>query len=349
MKAFVMKSIGQVGFMEKAIPQAGPDDAIIKTTRALICTSDSHTVNGAIGPRENLTLGHEAIGIVHEVGSNVKLFKPGDRVLVGAITPDWGDPASQAGHSSQSGGPLGGWKFSNSKDGVFAEYFNVNEADANMALIPASVSDEAAVYCADMLTTGFMGAENGNIPIGGTVAVFAEGPVGLMATFGAKLRGAALIIGVEAVPRRQELARTYGADVIVDFSKEDVVQRILDLTDGQGVDTAIEALGADITFQQAIKVTKAGGTISNVGYHGHGDFVNIPRIEWGVGMAEKTIKTGLCPGGRLRMSRLLHLLEMKRVDPTLMTTHTFSFNEMDRAFEIMDKKLDGVLKPLIVF
>ncbi|MFL5625266.1 MAG: NAD(P)-dependent alcohol dehydrogenase, partial [Ktedonobacteraceae bacterium] len=315
----------------------------------LICTSDSHTVNGAIGPRENLTLGHEAVGIVHEVGSNVKLFKPGDRVLVGAITPDWGDPASQAGHSSQSGAPLGGWKFSNSKDGVFAEYFHVNEADANMALIPASVSDEAAVYCADMLSTGFMGAENGDIPIGGTVAVFAQGPVGLMATVGAKFRGAALIIGVESVPRRQELARTYGADMIADFSKEDVVQRILDLTGGQGVDTAIEALGADITFQQAIKVIKAGGTVSNIGYHGHGDFVQIPRIEWGVGMAEKTIKTGLCPGGRLRMSRLLHLLEMKRVDPTLMTTHTFPFDEMDRAFEIMDKKLDGVLKPLIVF
>ncbi len=349
MKAFVMKSIGQVGFMEKPIPQAGPDDAIVKTTRALICTSDSHTVGGAIGPRENLTLGHEAVGIVHEVGSNVKLFKPGDRVLVGAITPDWGDPASQAGHSSQSGAPLGGWKFSNSKDGVFAEYFHVNEADANMALIPSSVSDEMAVYCADMLSTGFMGAENGNIPIGGTVAVFAEGPVGLMATVGAKLRGAALIIGVEAVPRRQELARTYGADEIVDFSKEDVVQRILDLTDGQGVDTAIEALGADSTFQNAIKVTKAGGTISNIGYHGQGEFIHIPRVEWGFGMAEKTITTGLCPGGRLRMERLLRILEMKRVDPTLMTTHTFPFGEMEKAFEIMDKKLDGVLKPLIVF
>jgi NADPH:quinone reductase-like Zn-dependent oxidoreductase len=107
MKAFVMKSIGQVGFMEKPIPQAGPNDAIVKTTRALICTSDSHTVGGAIGPRENLTLGHEVVGVVHEVGSNVKLFKPGDRVLVGAITPDWGDPASQAGHSSQSGAPSG--------------------------------------------------------------------------------------------------------------------------------------------------------------------------------------------------------------------------------------------------
>jgi isopropanol dehydrogenase (NADP+) len=348
-KAFVMKSLGQVGFMDKPVPEPGPDDAIVKTTRALICTSDAHTVHGAIGPRENLTLGHEAVGVVHRVGGNVKLFKPGDRVVVGAITPDWGDPASQAGHSSQSGGPLGGWKFSNTKDGVFAEYFHVNEADANMALIPDDVPDEAAVYCCDMLTTGFMGAENGRIPIGGTVAVFAQGPVGLMATVGSKLRGAGLVIGVESVPKRQELARRYGADEIVDFTKEDVVERIRQLTGGQGVDSAIEALGADVTFQNCIAVTKAGGTISNIGYHGEGEFVHIPRVAWGVGMAGKTITTGLCPGGRLRMERLLRLLVMRRVDPTLMTTHTFAFEQLGRAFEIMEKKLDGVLKPLIVF
>lgn len=349
MKAFVMKSIGQVGIMEKPIPRPGPNNAIVKTTRALICTSDSHTVGGGIGPRENLTLGHEAVGVVHEVGSNVKYFKPGDRVLVGAITPDWGDPASQAGHSSQSGAPLGGWKFSNTKDGVFAEYFHVNEADANMACIPASVPDEMAVYCADMLSTGFVGAESGHIPIGGTVVVFAQGPVGLMATAGAKLRGAGLIIGVESVPRRQELARVYGADEIVDFTKEDVVRRILELTGGQGVDTAIEALGADATFQSAIKVTKAGGTISNIGYFGHGDFVHIPRLDWGVGMAEKTITGSLCPGGRLRMERLLRVLETKRLDPTLMTSHTFRFDQIERAFEVMDKKLEDVIKALIVF
>jgi threonine dehydrogenase-like Zn-dependent dehydrogenase len=349
MRAFVMKTLGSVGFMDKQVPTPGPDDAIVKTTRALICTSDSHTVRGAVGPRENLTLGHEAVGVVYQVGSNVKLFKPGDRVVVGAITPDWGDPASQAGHSSQSGAPLGGWKFSNTKDGVFAEYFHVNEADANMARIPDNVADEVAVYCCDMLSTGFMGAENGNIPIGGTVAVFAEGPVGLMATAGAKLRGAGLIIGVESVPKRQNLARQYGADIIVDFSKEDPVERILALTSGIGVDTAIEALGADATFQNCIKVTKPGGTISNIGYHGEGDFVHLPRVEWGVGMAEKTIATGLCPGGRLRMERLLRLLQMNRVDPTAMTTHTFAFGDMERAFEVMDKKLEGVLKPLIVF
>ncbi|TDB98477.1 NAD(P)-dependent alcohol dehydrogenase [Nonomuraea longispora] len=349
MQAFVMKEIGQVGLVGKPVPRPGPLDAVVRTTAALICTSDSHTVRGGIGPREGLTLGHEGVGVVHEVGGGVTAFQPGDRVLVGAVTPDWGDLASQNGYPSQSGGPLGGFKFANSKDGVFAEYFHVNEADANLAKIPDGVPDEVAVYCADMLSTGFMGAENGNIPIGGTVAVLAQGPVGLMATAGAKLRGAGLVIGVESVPSRQKLARDYGADEIVDFTSEDVVERVLDLTRGQGVDTAIEALGADATFQTAVKITKPGGVVSNTGYYGEGEFVRIPRVEWGVGMADKTIRTGLCPGGRLRMERLLRIVQGKRLDPTLMTTHTFRFEEMERAFEVSDKKLDDVVKVLIMF
>ncbi|MFE4971660.1 NAD(P)-dependent alcohol dehydrogenase [Kitasatospora sp. NPDC056651] len=349
MKAFVMKEIGRVGFLEKPVPRPGPNDAVVRTTRALICTSDSHTVRGGIGPREDLTLGHEAVGVVHEVGGEVRDFKPGDRVLVGAITPDWGDPSSQNGHPSQSGGPLGGFKFANLKDGVFAEYFHVNDADANLAKIPASISDADAVYCADMLSTGFMGAEHGNIPIGGTVAVVAQGPVGLMATAGARLRGAGLVIGVESVPSRQKLARTYGADEIVDFTKEDVVERITELTGGLGVDTAIEALGADATFQTCVKVTKPGGTISNTGYFGEGEFVRIPRVEWGVGMADKTIATGLCPGGRLRMERLLRVLAGGRVDPSHLTTHEFRFDDMERAFEVSDKKLEDVVKVMITF
>ncbi|GAA1624929.1 NAD(P)-dependent alcohol dehydrogenase [Saccharothrix algeriensis] len=344
-----MKEIGRVGFMDKPVPKPGPNDAVVRTTRALICTSDSHTVGGGIGPRQDLTLGHEAVGVVADVGSEVRDFKPGDRVLVGAITPDWGHPAAQAGYASQSGAPLGGWKFSNTKDGVFAEFFHVNDADANMARIPDGVADEVAVYCADMLSTGFMGAEHGDIPIGGTVAVLAQGPVGLMCTAGARLRGAGLIIGIESVPSRQKLARVYGADEIVDFTKEDVVERVLELTGGQGVDTAIEALGSDGTFQTAVKITKPGGTVSNTGYFGEGEFVRIPRVEWGVGMADKTIATGLCPGGRLRMERLLQILAAKRLDPTLMTSHTFAFDEMERAFEVSDQKLDDVVKVLITF
>ena len=349
MKAFVMTGLDRVAFVEKPIPKPGPNDAIVKTTRALICTSDSHTVHGAIGPRENLTLGHEAVGVVHQVGPEVRLFKPADRVVVGAITPDWGDLASQAGHSSQSGAALGGWKFANIKDGVFAEYFHVNDADANMARIPDDVTDESAVYCCDMLSTGFMAAENGDIPIGGTVAVFALGPVGLMAVAGARLRGAGLIIGVDSVLARQNLARYYGADAIVDYRAGDPVKQIIELTAGAGVDCAIEALGSNDTFQNAIRVTKPGGTISNAGYHGKGEFVSIPRIDWGVGMAEKTIRSGLCPGGRLRMERLLRILQTGRVDPTRMTTHTFHFDALGTAFEVMDRKRDGVIKPLIVF
>ncbi|MEU5442509.1 NAD(P)-dependent alcohol dehydrogenase [Streptomyces griseofuscus] len=349
MKAFVMKEIGSVGFMDKPIPEPGPTDAVVRTTKALICTSDSHTVQGGIGPRTNLTLGHEGVGVVHAVGDEVKDFRPGDRVLAGAITPDWGDLAAQNGYPSQSGGALGGFKFANLKDGVFAEYFHVSGADANLARIPDDIPDDVAVYCADMLSTGFMGAEHGAIPIGGTVAVLAQGPVGLMATAGARLRGAGLVIGVESVPSRQELARFYGADVIVDFSKEDVVERIRELTDGQGVDTAIEALGADVTFQTAVKVTKPGGTISVIGYFGQGEFVHIPRVEWGVGMADKTIATGLCPGGRLRMERLLRVLANKRLDPTRLTTHRFPFSEMERAFEVSDKKLEDTVKVLVSF
>ncbi|MGM9330772.1 NAD(P)-dependent alcohol dehydrogenase [Streptomyces murinus] len=344
-----MREIGSVGFMDKPVPEPGPTDAVVRTTKALICTSDSHTVQGGIGPRTNLTLGHEGVGVVHAVGAEVKDFRPGDRVLVGAITPDWGDLAAQNGYPSQSGGALGGFKFANLKDGVFAEYFHVSGADANLARIPDDIPDDVAVYCADMLSTGFMGAEHGAIPIGGTVAVLAQGPVGLMATAGAQLRGAGLVIGVESVPSRQELARFYGADVIVDFGKEDVVERIHELTDGQGVDTAIEALGADVTFQTAVKVTKPGGTISVIGYFGQGEFVHIPRVEWGVGMADKTIATGLCPGGRLRMERLLRVLRNKRVDPTRLTTHRFPFIEMERAFEVSDKKLEDTVKVLVSF
>lgn len=349
MRAFVMKEIGSVGFMDKPVPRPGPGDAVVKTTSALICTSDVHTVGGGVGPRQNLTLGHEAVGVVQEVGGEVTAFRPGDRVLVGAVTPDWGDRAAQDGHPSQSGGALGGFKFANSKDGVFAEFFHVNDADANMAKIPDGLPDSLVVYCADMMSTGFMGAENGDIPIGGTVAVLAQGPVGLMATVGARLRGAGLVVAVESLPERQKLARTYGADEIVDFTREDVVERILDLTHGEGVDTAIEALGTDATFQTAVTITKPGGTVSNVGYFGGGDFVRIPRMAWGVGMAEKTIVTGLCPGGRLRMQRLLRVLQTDRVDPTRMTTHTFPFDEMAQAFEVVDRRLDGVVKVMITF
>lgn len=350
MKAFVMKKVGEVGFMEKPVPEdPGPNGAIIKTTRALVCTSDVHTVGGAIGERENLTLGHEAVGVVHKLGKAVEGVREGDRVAVNAITPCYKCENCLRGYTSQCQEMLGGWKFANVKDGIFAEYFQVNDAEANLAPIPDEVPDEAAVYTCDMMSTGFVGAEHADIPIGGTVAVFAQGPVGLMATAGSRLLGAAVIIAVESIPKRQEMARHFGADEVVDFEKADPVERIMELTGGDGVDSAIEALGGQRTFEDCIKVTRPGGTISNIGYHGEGDTVDIPRAEWGVGMSDKTIRTALCPGGKERMKRLLRVIQVGRVDPTPMTTHTFSFDEVDEAYRLMKSKEDGIIKPLIIF
>jgi threonine dehydrogenase-like Zn-dependent dehydrogenase len=349
MKAFIMDGIGETDIVEKERPEPGPMDAILRPTLGLVCTSDCHTVHGAIGERENLTLGHEVVGVVDEVGSEVTDFEVGDRVAVGAITPDWNSEAAQDGHSSQSNEALGGWKFANVKDGIFAEYAHVNDADGNLAHVPDGVSDHEAAYTTDMMSTGFRAAENGAIPMGGTVAVFAQGPVGLMATKGAQLQGAGEIIAVESVEQRQELARMYGADHIVDFSEADPVEEIMSLTDGRGVDAAIEALGSDRTLQDCIKVAKPGGTVSNVGYHGGDEFRHIPREEWGVGMAEIDIVTDLCPGGRARLRRLLTMLENDRVDPTLMTTHEFDFDDIEEAFWMMDAKEDDIIKPLIHF
>jgi len=350
MRAFVMHGIGKVGFMQKpALQDPGPADAIVKTTSALVCTSDVHTLAGAIGDRKDLTLGHEAVGIVYKLGSEVKSVREADRVAVNAITPCYKCTNCLRGFTSQCTEMLGGWKFANIKDGVFAEYFHVNDAEANLAPIPKAVPDEKAVYATDMMSTGFMGAEHANIPLGGSVAVFAQGPVGLMATVGARLLGAGLVIAVDAIPKRLELAKHFGADVVIDFEKQDPVQAILDLTNGEGVDSAIEALGAEATLEACIKATRPGGTISNVGYHGRGDFLRVPRVAWGVGMGDKTIRTGLCPGGKERMGRLLRLLETGRVDPTPLSTHRFKFQDLEKAFHLMDTKEDGILKPLILF
>ncbi len=350
MKAFVMKKIGEVGFVEKDSPtDPGPNGAVVRTTHALVCTSDTHTVGGAVGERDNLTLGHEAVGIVEKVGETVESFKEGDRVAVNAITPCFQCENCQRGYTSQCTQMLGGWKFANVKDGVFAEYFHVNNAEANLAPIPDGLSEEKAVYTTDMMSTGFVGAEHANIPIGGTVAVFAQGPVGLMATVGARLMGAGKVFAVETIDNRKKLARQFGADDVIDFKQTDPVEAILGATDGVGVDSAIESLGMQKSFEDCVKVTRPGGTISNIGYHGEGDTVDIPRMEWGVGMGDKTIRTALCPGGRERMKRLMRLLESGRVDPTPMTTHTFSFDEAEKAFKMMKSKEDGIIKPLLTF
>lgn len=349
MKGFAMLQIGKTGWIEKERPLCGPNDAIVRPLAISPCTSDVHTVwAGAIGERHNMILGHEACGVVEEVGSEVKDFKPGDKIMVAAITPDWGSLEAQAGYAMHSGGMLAGWKFSNFKDGVFGEYFHVNEADANLAHLPESITPEEACMLSDMVPTGFHGAELADIQFGDTVLVVGIGPVGLMAVAGAALRGASRIITVGTRQVCKDAAKGYGATDFIGYKEGSIDEQVLALTGGKGVDKAIIAGGGVETFEPVIKCVKPGGKIGNVNYLGEGDYVNIPRAEWGVGMGHKQIVGGLMPGGRLRIEKLASLIEVGRLDVKPLLTHRFKgFEHVEEALMLMKDKPSDLIKPVV--
>jgi len=350
MKCFAMLSIGNVGWIEKEKPSCGPLDAILRPIVLAPCTSDVHTVwEGAVGERSNLVLGHESVGEVVEVGNLVTDFKPGDKVIVPAITPDWGSLQAQAGYAQHSGGMLGGWKFSNIKDGVFAEFYHVNEADANLAHLPSSVDPAHAVMLSDMVVTGFHASELANVGFGDTVCVIGIGPVGLMAVAGANLSGASHIYAIGSRPDCIEAAKFYGATDIINYKEGDIAEQVLEKTNGNGVDKVLIAGGNNDTFAQAIKILKPGGAIGNVNYLGDGDYIKIPRLDWGVGMGHKSINAGLTPGGRLKMEKLASLLETKKLDTSKLITHRFEgLESIEEALMLMKDKPRNLIKPIVV-
>ena len=192
------------------------------------------------------------------------------------------------------------------------------------------------------MSTGFAGAERGHVRIGDVVAIFALGPIGLCAVAGAKLMGATRIIGVDTVPARIEAAKRLGADHVVDFAATDPVAEILRLTDGRGVDVAIEALGTQGTFQSALRVLRPGGTLSSLGVYS-GDLV-IPGDAFAAGLGDHRIVTSLCPGGKERMRRLMTVIDSGRVDLSAMVTHRFPLDDIEQAYELFASQGDGVLK-----
>lgn len=350
MRGFAMLGIGKTGWIEKQEPECGPLDAICKPLAIAPCTSDVHTVwAGALGDRHDMILGHEAIGEVVEVGALVKDFKPGDKVIIPAITPDWNSLEAQGGYSMHSGGMLSGWKFSNFKDGVFGELFHVNDADGNLALLPSGMDLASASMLCDMVPTGFHGVELADVQFGDTVVVIGIGPVGLMAVAGAALRGASRIYAVGSRPNCIQIAKEYGATEIVNYREGDIVEQIMEKTHGKGVDRIIIAGGDVDTFDQAIRMLKPGGRIGNVNYLGEGDYIKIPRVEWGCGMGHKTIAGGLMPGGRLRMEKLASLIETGKLDTSKLITHTFhGFDKVEEALMLMKDKPKNLIKPVVL-
>jgi len=297
-----------------------------------------------------MILGHEGCGEVVEVGSMVKDFKPGDRVLVPAITPDWNSLEAQAGYSMHSGGMLAGWKFSNFKDGVFSEFFHVNDADGNLAHLPSNINVVDACMLSDMVPTGFHGVELADVQFGDTVLVVGIGPVGLMSVAGANLRGASRIIAVGTRPNCVEAAKGYGATDFISYKNGTIEEQVLALTDGKGVDKAIIAGGSVDTFSSVVKCLKPGGKIGNVNYLGSGDVIDIPRVEWGVGMGHKQINGGLMPGGRLRMEKLGALVASGRLDVSPLSTHVLEgWDKLPEALQLMKDKPADLIKPVVKF
>lgn len=352
MKAAVFVEPGRIVLDEKAVPDVGPLDALVRITTTTICGTDIHILKGEYPVARGLTIGHEPVGVIERLGSAVRGYQEGQRVIAGAITPSGWSNASLDGCHSQCGAgtahgwkAIGGWRFGNTIDGAQAEFLLVPDAMANLAPIPEGLDDEAVLMCPDIMSTGFAGAESGRIRIGDVVAVFAQGPIGLCATAGARLMGASAVIGVEAVPARAELAGRMGADHVVDFTKSDPVSEILRLTGGRGVDVAIEALGRQETFEAALRVLRPGGTLSSLGVYSTD--LRIPLDAFAAGLGDHRIVTSLCPGGKERMRRLMATVATGRFDAAPLVTHRFALDDIERAYDLFANQRDGVLKVAI--
>jgi threonine dehydrogenase-like Zn-dependent dehydrogenase len=343
MKAVVFHGKDRVAIEDVPRPIPGPGEAVIKVTLTTICGTDVHIVRGEYPVEPGLILGHEPVGIIEALGPGLEsAYAVGQRVIVGAITPCGQCFYCLNGAHAQCGGPLGGWRFGNTINGAWAEYLLVPDARANLAPIPESLSDEQVVLCPDIFSTGLAGAESGRIRVGDAVAVFAQGPIGLCATLGARLMGASLIIGVDPNPHRLSMAKQFGANVTLNNSEMDPVPEIKRLTEGRGVDVAIEALGRQETFESALRATRAGGVVSSLGVYS-GKLV-APYDAIYAGLGNQTIVTTLCPGGKERMRRLMAMIEQHRVDLSPIITHRFALDDIAAAFDLFSSGSDGVLK-----
>jgi len=349
MRAAIFIEPGKIILGEKPLPKPGPLDALIRVTMTTICGTDVHILKGEYPVKSGLTIGHEPVGVIAKLGNQVQGFKVGQRVIAGAISPSGTSNASLSGFHSQCGchtphgwQAIGGWRLGNTIDGAQADYVVVPDAMANLAVIPDELTDEQVLMCPDILSTGIGGAEAGKIRIGDSVAIFAQGPIGLCATAGANLMGATQIIAIDTVPERLEMATRLGADHVIDFGKIDPVEQVMKLTDGRGVDVSIEALGKQSTFEAALRVLRPGGTLSSLGVYS--EDLNIPLDAFAAGLGDHRIVTTLCPGGKERMRRLIDVVKSGRVDTSALVTHRFSLDDIENAYDLFANQRDGVLK-----
>jgi alcohol dehydrogenase len=329
MKALVYHGPGEKAWETVPDPTIeAATDVIVQITSSTICGTDLHILKGDVPEvKPGTILGHEAVGIIVETGSAVTTLEVGDRVLVSCITSCGRCRFCKEGHYGLCTGG-GGWIFGHLIDGLQAEYARVPFADTSVYKVPDALSDEQVLFLADILPTAFeVGVLNGGIEPGDTVAIVGAGPIGLAAIMTAKLFTPGHIVAIDIDDARLECAREFGADVTINNSSNNALAEVMELTDGLGVDVAIEAVGIPSTFELCTELVRPGGRVANVGVHGHSATLHLETL-W---IRDVTIKTGLVD--TFSTAKLLKLISDGKLDATAFATHRFPLSETMSAYD----------------
>jgi alcohol dehydrogenase len=328
MKALVYQGPGQIALQDRPMPRiAALTDAIIKITKTTICGTDLHILKGDVPScAPGRILGHEGVGVVEEIGSGVTQFRQGDRVLISCISACGRCEYCRRGMYSHC--LTGGWILGNEVDGTQAEYVLVQHADTSLYPIPAGADEEALVMLSDILPTGFeCGVLNGKVAPGSTVAIIGAGPIGLATLLTAQFYTPAQIIVIDLDDNRLAVAQQFGATAAINAGNSDVVERVQALTQGRGVDAAIEAVGVPTTFVLCEDIVAPGGTIANVGVHGVKADLHLEKL-WSSNI---TITTRLVDTVTTPM--LLKTVQAGKIDAARLITHRFSLDQILDAYE----------------
>lgn len=341
MKALVLDDLHKYSLREVEKPLiAHSGDAIIRVTLTTICGSDLHLIHGHIPSTPGYVLGHEFVGVVEAVGSDVRDFKPGDRVT-GPAAPYCGQCENcQAGHVAhcKRGGILGSGIEAGDLSGTQSEYIRIPYADVNLVPIPDDLTDEQVLFVGDILSTGYTAVINADLRAGDSVVVYGAGPVGLCAIVASKLFSPGQIILVDLDPYRLEMGRKLGATQIIRADQEDVLKVIAQLTHEKGADAAIEAVGLPSTLQQAVRCVGIGGRVSVVGIFAENVEVPLPEILF------KNLKIQMGLGDLRHMKRLMRMIQTGQIDLTPLITHRMKLNDIQRGYEIFENRSEPVIK-----
>lgn len=331
----------EVRMVEATIPEPAEGEIVVRTTLAALCGTDMHVLDEfPLRPDSpGQPMGHEAVGVVVAVGAGVRNFQPGQRVTASCLTACGRCPQCLEGQLSACSG--GGSLLL----GCQARYFRVPFADIGAASIPDELSDEQVLFTGDIMSTGLGAIDRADVKFGDSVVIFGQGPVGLCATAGARARGAGLVIAVESIPERAEMARRLGANFVVDPTAADPVGAILQLTGSRGADVAVEAVGLQATMDAATRVVRRGGTVSSVGVYG-----SLPGVMLPAGVPSfyhRKVVFTLCPSGYDRLQHLMQLVQFGGLDLTPLITHRLPLSQAPAAYDLFRsrKALKVVLVP----